>query len=118
MMSLSLGDTRFCKVTHFENGRSFTRRVHSMTVQAADGRCFHLFGEQLPDTIALYTGQLYHGKHLADVLLKPSKVKAIPLIPAPTGILTKRDAAYLVLGMFLFGLIQVLSGWAAQALVT
>ena len=37
-MALEAGGQRFCKVVHSENGRTSTRRIHTMTVQAADGQ--------------------------------------------------------------------------------
>ena len=37
-MALEANGQRFCKVKHTENGRSTTRRIHTMMIQAADGR--------------------------------------------------------------------------------
>ena len=35
-MALLTKGERYCKVTHTENGRTTTRRIHTMMVQAAD----------------------------------------------------------------------------------
>jgi hypothetical protein len=55
-MALEAGGQRFCKVVHSENGRTWTRRIHTMTVQAADGRLHHLQGRDPTDSISLYSG--------------------------------------------------------------
>ena len=90
-----------------------------MTVQAADGRLHHLEGRDLPDSIGLYSGVSYRGAHLAEVLLSPKNAKASPtVLSAPTliGPISLRDAFFLLLGMFGFGLIFFLSEHAAIAL--
>jgi len=114
-MALEAGGRGFCKVIHSENGRTLTRRIHTMTIQAADGRLHHLEGRDLPDSISLYSGVSYRGAHLAEVLLNPKDAKASPILPT-TGWISKRDAFFLVLGMFVFGLIFFLSEHAAVAL--
>jgi hypothetical protein len=88
----------FCKVVHHENGRVMTRRVHEIVAQAADGRTFRFKGEELPDSISLFTGQLEEGKHFADVFLGSR-------LPRPRffGFIQKpkiRDLFYLWLGAF------------------
>ena len=74
-MALEANGGRFCKVVHTENGRTTTRRIHTMMVQSADGRLHHLQGEKLPDSISLYSGVPYSGAHLAEVLLSPKDAK-------------------------------------------
>ena len=115
-MALEAGSRRFCKVTHSENGRTVTRRIHTMTVQAADGRLHHLDGSDLPDSISLYSGVSYRGAHLAEVLLNPEEAKASPILPT-TGWISKRDAFFLVLGIFIFNVITFLAEETALALM-
>ena len=86
-----------------------------MMVQAADGRIHHLEGKDLPDSISLYSGVSYRGAHLAEVLLNPKDAKASPILPT-AGWISKRDAFFLLLGMFVFGLIFFLSEHTAVAL--
>ena len=115
-MALEAGDQRFCKVVHSENGRTSIRRIHTMMVQAADGRLHHLEGRDLPDSISLYSGVSYRGAHLAELLLNPKNAKASPILPT-TGWISKRDAFFLVLGFFLFSLIRFRAEETALALM-
>jgi hypothetical protein len=93
-MALEAESRGFCKVIHSENGRILTRRIHTMKVQAADGRLHHLEGRDLPNSISLYSGVSYRGAHLAEVLLNPKDAKASPILPT-TGWISKRDAFFL-----------------------
>ena len=115
-MALEANGQRFCKVVHTENGRTTNRRIHTMVVQAADGRLHHLSGGQLPDSISLYTGAPYHGAHLAEVLLSPKEAKGVPLLTNGKRLIGSRDAFFLVFGMFSFWLIATLAERAAYAL--
>ncbi len=115
-MALEAGSRRFCKVIHSENGRTTTRRIHTMTVQAADGRLHHLDGPDLPDSISLYSGVSYRGAHLAEVLLNPKNASASPILPT-TGWISKRDAFFVALGFFIFSLIRFLAEETALALM-
>ena len=115
-MALEAGSRRFCKVIHSENGRTTTRRIHTMKVQAADGRLHHLEGRDLPDSITLHSGVSYRGAHLAEVLLNPKDAKASPILPT-SGWISKRDAFFLVLGFFIFNLITHLAEETAIALM-
>jgi hypothetical protein len=115
-MALIASDKRFCKVVHTENERIWTRRIHSMTVQAADGRLHHLDGDSLPDSISLYSGVTYRGAHLAEVLLNPKDAKASPAPLSDSGWISKRDAFFLAIGFFVFNLIAFLAEEAAIAL--
>lgn len=115
-MALEASGRRFCKVVHSENGRTSTRRIHTMTVQAADGRLHHLDGKNLPDSISLYSGVSYRGAHLAEVLLNPKEAKASPIVPAE-GWISKRDVGFLLLGFFIFRVIAALAEEIALALM-
>ena len=115
-MALEAAGRRFCKVVHSENGRTWTRRIHTMTVQAADGRLHHLDGRKLPDSISLYSGVPYRGAHLAEVLLNPKDAKALPILPT-TGWIFRRDTFFLVLGFFFFSLVRFLAEETALALM-
>jgi hypothetical protein len=87
-----------------------------MMVQSTDGRVHHLQGVKLPDSISLFCGVPYSGAHLAEVLLSPKDAKATPLLPASSGWLSKRDAFFVVLGVFSYKLIAMLAEAAAIAL--
>jgi len=115
-MALDVKGQRFCKVVHTENGRTWTRRIHTMMVQTEEGRVHQLSGRNLPDSIALYSGVPYHGAHLAEVLLSPKGAKGRPLLPDQGGGLNKRDAFFIVLGMFALQLIRALAETAAYAM--
>lgn len=115
-MALEANGQRFCKVVHTENGRTSTRRIHSMMVQAADGRLHYLDDRKLPDSMTFFTGIPYRGAHAADVLLSPKDARGIPFLANQTGWLNKRDAVFIVLGMFIFRLIAALAEAVAQAL--
>ena len=115
-MALEAKGRRFCKVTHTENGRTWTRRIHSMMVQTPEGRLHHLQDNCLPDSISLYSGVPYSGAHLAEVLLSPKDAKASPLLPASVGWMSKRDAFFVVLGIFFYKLITLLAEGVAVAL--
>ncbi|TWU34882.1 hypothetical protein [Novipirellula artificiosorum] len=115
-MALAANGQGFCKVIHTENGRTTTRRIHTMMIQATDGRCHYLSGESLPDSISLFSGIPYRGAHIAEVLLNPKKAQASPLIPESSGWLSKRDVFVGVLGVFIYVLTMLLAEAAASAL--
>ena len=115
-MALEADGQRYCKVVHSENGRTTTRRIHTMKVQAADGRLHDIDGRDLPDSISLYSGVSYRGAHLAEVLLNPKDAKASPILPT-TGWISKRDAFFLVLGFFFFSVVRFLAEETALALM-
>ena len=116
-MALEANGQRFCKVVHTENGRTSTRRIHSMMVQAADGRLHYLDDRKLPDSMTFFTGIPYRGAHAAEVLLSPKEAKGTPFLANQTGWLNKRDAFFIVLGMVFFRLIVALAEGFAQALM-
>ena len=116
-MALEAKGQWFCKVVHTENGRTWTRRIQTILVQESDGRLHYLRGRLLPDSISLYTGVPYSGAHLAEVLLNPKDAKATPLLPAPSGWLSGRDAFFIVLGIFFYKLIGMLAEGVAIALI-
>jgi hypothetical protein len=115
-MALEANGQRFCKVVHTENGRTWTRRIHTIMVQTANGRVHFLNGPNLPDSISLYSGVPLRGAHLAEVLLSPKEANGVPLLPEQRGWLGKRDAFFLVLGMVFFRLILSLADGIALAL--
>ena len=115
-MALEAGGQRFCKVVHSENGRTSTRRIHTMMVQAADGRLHQIEGRDLPDSMTLQSGVSYRGAHLAEVLLNPKNASASPILPT-TGCISKRDAFFVALGFFFFSLIRFLAEETAVALM-
>jgi len=115
-MSLKAGKEEFCKVVHTENGRTTIRRIHTMIVQAADGRLHHIRGEKLPDSISLYTGKSQTGEHLAEVLLRPESAKGVPLETTIPSRSFARDVLLVVLGFFFCKLIEFLAEEAALAL--
>ena len=81
-MALEANGKRFCKVVHTENGRTWTRRIHTMMVQTDQWQAAPFaMVEKLPDSISLYSGVPYSGAHLAEVLLNPKEAKATPLFP-------------------------------------
>lgn len=99
-------DRWFCKVTHYENGRVITRRIHSIAIQAVDGRLYKLTGTKLPDAISLYTGDEYSGEHMAEVLMNPKPPFRFRDIPKgwPEG----RDLMHVVIGVLLLCGIELL----------
>ena len=85
-------------------------------VQTDQGRLHYLAGRTLPDSISLYSGIPYRGAHMAEVLLSPKEAKATPFLADQRGWLNKRDAFFIVLGMFVFRLIVTLAEGVALAL--
>jgi len=116
-MALEAAGRNFCKVTFNENGKKWTRRVHMLNVQDAEGKTHVLTGKRLPDSIDVSTGTPYAGAHLCEVLLSPKKAKAIPLRAEPAWSLSMRDGCFLMLGMIAFGVILSLAEAFVQALV-
>lgn len=115
-MALEAKGRRFCKVIHSENGRTTTRRIHTMTIQAADGRLHRLEGRDLPDSMIFHSGVPYSGAHSAEVLLNPKDAKA-SLVPPSNSWISKREAFFLVLGYFIFNVIRLLAEESALALM-
>ena len=115
-MALEAGGQRISEVLHPVIEPTSTRRIHTMMVQAADGRLHHLERDDLPDSISLHSGVSYRGAHLAEVLLNPKDAKASPILPT-TGWISKRDAFFLVLGFFIFNVIRLLAEETATALM-
>ena len=108
-MSLEVTGRRFCKLTHTENGKVMSRRVHSMVVQANDGRIHYLTGKQLPEYISLHTGELYSGAHLAEVLMRPGIARLLSLPLGQQRWPSMRDAFHIIFGMFLMLLLMTLA---------
>lgn len=115
-MAQEASGRRFCKVSFNENGRTWNRRYHELTVQAADGRVHRISGSKLPDSMTFYSGVPLRGAHLAEVLMSPEEAKGTPFLPAAEGWISKRDVFYLVLGFFFFELITALAHGVAVAL--
>lgn len=99
-------DKWYCKVTHYENGRVVTRRIHSIAIQAVDGRLYTLTEKKLPDAIALFTGEAHSGEHMAEVLMNPKPPFRLRDIPKgwPEG----RDLMHVVIGGLLLCGIELL----------
>ena len=114
-MALEAGGRKYCMVVHHENGRTWRRRVHFLSIQAADGRLHHLEGSKLPDSMTFHSGAAYRGAHLGEIMLNAENVKASLALPTD-GWVSKRDAFFLLVGMFVFGLIFFLSEHTAIAL--
>lgn len=115
-MAIETKEKQFCKVTHIENGRQTTRRIHTMMVQPADGQVQYISGDRLPDSISLYTGTPYTGEHLAEVLLRPESAKGVPLEATPPSRSFTREVLLVVFGFFLCRLVEFLAEEAAFAL--
>lgn len=115
-MALEVTGQRFCKLTHTENGKVMSRRIHSMVVQATDGRIHYLTGKQLPEYISLHTGELYSGAHLAEVLMRPGIAKLLSLPISQQRWPSMRDAFHIIFGMFLMLLIMTLTRIVAASM--
>jgi len=98
-MALQADDKWYCKVTHYENGRVITRRIHSIAIQAVDGRLYTLTEKKLPDAIALFTGDNNRGEHMAEVLMNPKP--RLDLRELASGWPSGRDLLHLTIGSFL-----------------
>ena len=57
-MALDAKGQKYCKVVHMENGRTWTRRVQTIMVQAANGKLHYISGDRLPDSFSLYRANL------------------------------------------------------------
>ena len=115
MAIISSGDNH-CKVTHIENGRVTVRRVHQIMVQSPDGKLHSLTGNQLPDSISIYSSQSKEGQ-AAEILLKsppPPSLSAFFL-----SLLSwkhARDIVFMVLGMFVTTILGIVGQVVAKML--
>ncbi len=106
-MALEIEGNHLCKVFFSENGKVFIRRVGSMIVQRSDGRVERLFGNTLPDSIALYTGGQSDGKGILEVIERPAQSSQLPtqsveqlfVVSTPPKRFSDRDGFIFVLGM-------------------
>ena len=106
-MALQADNKWHCKVTHYENGRVITRRIHSLAIQATDGRLYTLTEKKLPDAIALFTGESHSGEHMAEVLMNPKP--PLRLRDIPKGWPEGRDLMHVVIGFLLLCGIELLT---------
>ncbi len=96
---------RFCTVSLVETDRSFTRRIHRLTVQDRHGRTYTLVGNSLPNVISIDTSEQRKGNHLGQIILNPKHVSPFPIPdsrPWPCG----RDAINIVIGFVLISMIR------------
>lgn len=102
-MALSAEGRRYCKVAWVEQGRMVVRRVHFMLVQAGDGRIYQLSDDKLPDAFVLSTGKPYEDKHLAQVLLNPTRrtLECPSIFELLAGWPSGRDMLHIVIGSLL-----------------
>ena len=114
-MALDAKGQKYCKVVHMENGRTTTRRMQTMMVQAADGKLHDISGDRLPDAMRS-TGPTLHGCAHGRSVCQPAKCYGIPLFAEPFWLFQKRDAFFLGLGMFILVLIHALAESAALSL--
>lgn len=86
-MALQFGDTYYCKVGFWENGRVVTRRVSCIDVQRADGRVVRLRGPDLPDAVIIQTGPQSdsNGKGFLQVVEMPEDAFASASSPSSAG---------------------------------
>jgi hypothetical protein len=108
-MGLITGSESYCNVTHIENGRVMTRRIHQILVQAANGQLYTLTGNDMPDSISLYSSQSKQGQ-TAEILLnkpQPPSLSAFCL-----SLLTwkhARDIVFMILGMLISTVLAVVA---------
>jgi hypothetical protein len=86
-MALQFGETYYCKISVWENGRVVTRRVTCIEVQRADGRAVRLRGPGLPDAVTIQTGPQSEsdGKGLLQVVEMPEEAFASASSPSSAG---------------------------------
>lgn len=122
-MALEIEGNQLCKVFYSENGKGFTRRVTSMTIQRADGQVVRLIGSALPDTITLSAGGQSDGKGTFDAIERPVVIAASDLPNQSMGqtimvatrpkFFTARDGLILIVGMLIatWVFLLVFSAW-------
>ena len=71
------GEDKHCKFTLIENGNPLTRRIHELIVQDAVGLIHRIFGDRLPDSMTVITGDCQTDHHTLEVLISPRKLKRI-----------------------------------------
>ncbi len=98
-MAIKAKDEHVCKLVHNENGRMTIRRIKQMMVQSAQGKVFWLRGTDLPDSITLCTGEVYHGEPLAQILLRPKNAIGIPVVFQSGRWPSYRDVFHFLLGL-------------------
>ncbi len=100
-MGLMSSGESYCNVTHIENGRVMTRRIHQILVQAANGQLYTLTGNDMPDSISLYSSQSKQGQS-AEILLKSPPAPSLSAFVL--SLLTwnhARDIVFMILGMMI-----------------
>lgn len=101
-MDKNSSDESYCKFVLCENGRpGVVRRIHFMTVQAADGRLYKLEKKRLPDTVVLYTAAP-NEKATAEILLQTPPAPSVrQLMSSFVNGTRARDIAFALLGMLI-----------------
>ena len=99
---------------HMENGKTVVRRIHTMQVQDRLGTIHSITKNNLPDVVHTSAGERFKGAHLAQILLKPEKIKKAQPFTAtvPNPFPSLRDLgnmAFGVLGFLLLRFVIVLA---------
>jgi hypothetical protein len=103
-MALREKDEQYTFIALHENGNVIRRRIHKLTLQDRLGQVWNVRGDQLPESMSLYTGATHKCEHLVELIMRPEKVRPRPSYvppsapPWPTG----RDVVSMVLGYLAF----------------
>ena len=93
---------------HMENGKTITRRIHTMQVQDRLGTIHTITKDNLPDVVHTSAGERFKGAHLAQILLKPEKIKKVQPFTAtvPNPFPSLRDLGNIAFGILGFLLLR------------
>lgn len=69
------GEVKYCKFTLIENGNPLTRRIHEIIVQDLFGLIHRIFGDRLPDSITVITGESQTDYHTLEILTSPETLR-------------------------------------------
>lgn len=117
-MGLISSGESYCNVTHIENGRVMTRRIHQILVQAANGQLYTLSGKDMPDSISLYSSQSKQGQS-AEILLKTPPAPSLSALFL--SLLTwkhARDIVFMILGMVVSTVLGIVAAVVTKMLHT
>ena len=93
---------------HMENGKTVVRRIHTMQVQDRLGTIHSITKDNLPDVVHTSAGERFKGAHLAQILLKPEKIKKAQPFTAtvPNPFPSLRDLGNMAFGVLGFLLLR------------
>lgn len=106
-MAIKQGDKYFTKFMHIEPGRTFTRSLHEIVVQDANGKTHYVKGTKLPNFLQVNCEESSTGFHFGEILLGAnSKSKFSKLFRDPRPWPSWRDVVNFAIGFCAISLLN------------